>query len=141
MVTRGVASVRSPVRNLCWFNPEVSHGAFVEAVVQVFREEYGVIDEVKEVDESEDLLDIPYIREGMAELTVRGMTAMPALHELMQYRLGTGRLDRRQNSRTRCKSHSHGVKWYACPSGPPLRQGTDAAPNRLLSYGQNTALS
>ncbi|KZV77137.1 Lipoyltransferase and lipoate-protein ligase, partial [Peniophora sp. CONT] len=69
MVTRGVASVRSPVRNLCWFNPDISHDAFVEAVIRAFREEYGISEEVCEVDETEDLLSIPYIREGMAELT------------------------------------------------------------------------
>ncbi|VDC02518.1 unnamed protein product [Peniophora sp. CBMAI 1063] len=69
MITRGVASVRSPVRNLCWFNPDISHDAFVEAVIQAFREEYGVSEEVQGVHETEDLLSIPYIRDGMAELT------------------------------------------------------------------------
>lgn len=38
MQTKGVASVRSPVRNLQRFN--VTHESFVEAVVREFREEY-----------------------------------------------------------------------------------------------------
>ena len=80
MVTRGVASVRSPVRNLCWFNPDISHDAFVEAVVRAFREEYGVNEEVQEVDESEDLLSIPYIRDGMSELTVRSLNSFTMVH-------------------------------------------------------------
>jgi lipoate-protein ligase A len=47
MITRGVASVRSPVRNLCWFQPEITHEAFVAAVVRAFREEYGVDEDVR----------------------------------------------------------------------------------------------
>ncbi|KAI0268098.1 hypothetical protein BC834DRAFT_923217 [Gloeopeniophorella convolvens] len=42
LVTRGVASVRSPVKNLQEFNPLVSHEAFVRAMVQAFREEYSI---------------------------------------------------------------------------------------------------
>ncbi len=42
MVTRGVASVRSPVKNLQEFNPTVTHGTYVDAMVQAFREEYHV---------------------------------------------------------------------------------------------------
>lgn len=46
MQTKGVASVRSPVRNLQSYTPSVSHDAFVEAVVTSFQEEYGISDEV-----------------------------------------------------------------------------------------------
>lgn len=111
MITRGVASVRSPVRNLCWFNPDISHDAFVEAAIRAFCEEYGINEVVHEVDETEDLLSIPYIRDGMAELTVRLVSASIAFSELTSCRHGTGRLGRRQNSRTHCRGRSRGVKW------------------------------
>ncbi|KAI0036064.1 hypothetical protein K488DRAFT_76244 [Vararia minispora EC-137] len=68
MVTRGVASVRSPVRNLCCFQPDTTHESFVDAVVREFREEYGVNEDIYEVTESEDFLRIPYIYDGMTEL-------------------------------------------------------------------------
>jgi lipoate---protein ligase len=40
MVTKGVASVRSPVHNLRQFKSDVTHSAFVDAVVKDFSEEY-----------------------------------------------------------------------------------------------------
>lgn len=46
MVTKGVASVRSPVHNLQQFKSEVSHSAFVDAVVKNFAEEYEINPEV-----------------------------------------------------------------------------------------------
>lgn len=42
MVTKGVASVRSPVRNLNELRPDVSHEDFVDALTRAFREQYGV---------------------------------------------------------------------------------------------------
>lgn len=42
METKGVASVRSPVRNLQHFNTGVTHEGFVDAVIREFREEYPV---------------------------------------------------------------------------------------------------
>ncbi len=42
MITRGVASIRSPVKNLQEFSPTVTHDKFVRAMVQAFREEYHV---------------------------------------------------------------------------------------------------
>ena len=42
MVTKGVASVRSPVRNLNEFRPDISHEDFVDALTRAFREQYGV---------------------------------------------------------------------------------------------------
>ena len=46
METRGVASVRSPVCNLRQGHAGVDHEQFVHAVVNAFREEYGVHEEV-----------------------------------------------------------------------------------------------
>lgn len=46
METKGVASVRSPVCNLQQFEPSVSHSMFVDAVVQAFRREYYIDEDV-----------------------------------------------------------------------------------------------
>lgn len=46
MITKGVASVRSPVRNLRDFNPGVDHESFVEATVRSFLDEYSIKEEV-----------------------------------------------------------------------------------------------
>lgn len=45
--TKGIASVRSPVRNLQQFNPEVTHEAFVDAVANTFREHYDIHEEAR----------------------------------------------------------------------------------------------
>ena len=42
MVTQGVTSVRSPVKNLQEFNPTVTHDTFVRAIIQAFCKEYHV---------------------------------------------------------------------------------------------------
>lgn len=68
MVTKGVASVRSPVRNLQQYNSSVTHEAFVQAVINAFREHYDIQEEASEIEENEELKAIPYIRDGMAEL-------------------------------------------------------------------------
>lgn len=68
MITRGVASVRSPVCNLQQFNTNAHHGAFAEAVVDEFRDEYSIHDGVCYVDDTEDIQQIDYIAKGMAEL-------------------------------------------------------------------------
>jgi hypothetical protein len=47
MITRGVASIRSPVKNLQEFSPAVTHDKFVRAMVQAFREEYHVGEPVR----------------------------------------------------------------------------------------------
>ena len=47
MITRGVASVRSPVKNLQEFSPAVTHDKFVQAVVRAFREEYHIEEPVR----------------------------------------------------------------------------------------------
>ncbi|KAJ7886705.1 hypothetical protein B0H13DRAFT_2043687, partial [Mycena leptocephala] len=70
MVTKGVASVRSPVCNLQQTSPHVEHDSFVRAVVDEFRREYAV-------DEADDPVHstrrrirraIPYIQNGISEL-------------------------------------------------------------------------
>ncbi|PCH40972.1 Lipoyltransferase and lipoate-protein ligase [Wolfiporia cocos MD-104 SS10] len=66
--TKGVESVRSPVRNLQQFNPSIVHDEFVSAVVNAFREEYGVDEPICTVEEDEGTTGIEYIRTGMAEL-------------------------------------------------------------------------
>ncbi|TDL29898.1 Lipoyltransferase and lipoate-protein ligase [Rickenella mellea] len=67
MVTKGVASVRSAVRNLCDFETDVTHENFVEAMVDSFNANYGQAESAFLVDE-DTASSIPYIREGMDEL-------------------------------------------------------------------------
>ena len=47
MITKGVASVRSPVANLQAFNPAVTHESFTAAVIREFQREYGVEEQVR----------------------------------------------------------------------------------------------
>lgn len=68
MITKGVASVRSPVCNLAQFSKKVSHEMFVNAVVDSFKAEYGVHEEPCIVNDTDDLARIGYIQRGMAEL-------------------------------------------------------------------------
>ncbi|KAL5507822.1 hypothetical protein ACEPAH_5440 [Sanghuangporus vaninii] len=68
MVTKGVASVRSPVQNLQRFNPAITHEGFVEASIQAFQEAYGVDEEPHYIEETENILNAPEIRKGMEEL-------------------------------------------------------------------------
>lgn len=42
MITKGVASVRSPVCNLQQFSPTIVHELFTDAVVSEFQKEYGI---------------------------------------------------------------------------------------------------
>ncbi|EIN10496.1 Lipoyltransferase and lipoate-protein ligase [Punctularia strigosozonata HHB-11173 SS5] len=70
MVTKGVASVRSPVCNLSQFKPSIDHSMFVNAVIKSFRGEYDidVDDETVYVSEAPETHSIPYIKSGMEEL-------------------------------------------------------------------------
>ncbi|TFK70606.1 Lipoyltransferase and lipoate-protein ligase, partial [Pluteus cervinus] len=68
MVTRGVASVRSPVCNLQQHNPDVTHETFTQSVIRAFQEEYQVKTQPCTVTESEGLLNLDYIKKGMLEL-------------------------------------------------------------------------
>ena len=49
MVTKGVASVRSPVQNLRHFDPSITHELFVEATITAFREYFSISEEVRNV--------------------------------------------------------------------------------------------
>ncbi|EKM79994.1 hypothetical protein AGABI1DRAFT_72757 [Agaricus bisporus var. burnettii JB137-S8] len=68
MISKGVASVRSPVCNLRQFNTHVDHLSFSNAVVNEFRREYGIDEKIVEISESEEWLSLPYIKQGMSEL-------------------------------------------------------------------------
>ncbi|KAL5487611.1 hypothetical protein ACEPAI_5719 [Sanghuangporus weigelae] len=68
MVTKGVASVRSPVQNLQRFNPAITHEGFVEASIQAFQEAYGIDEKPHHVEETGNILNAPEIRKGMEEL-------------------------------------------------------------------------
>ncbi|KIJ20444.1 hypothetical protein PAXINDRAFT_160997 [Paxillus involutus ATCC 200175] len=68
MNTKGVASVRSPVRNLVQSSTIATHQSFVDAVVKSFREEYGIDEEPCFVDEAPEFLEDEYFKVGMTEL-------------------------------------------------------------------------
>lgn len=91
MITRGVASIRSPVKNLQEFSLAVTHDKFVRAMVQAFREEYHVGEPVRPCNkvvsilfqlitvppsgqvqyvEAEDATDIPYVQDSMSNFPV-----------------------------------------------------------------------
>ena len=91
MITRGVASVRSPVKNLQEFSPAMTHDKFVQAVVRAFREEYHIEEHVRSCHriisinflliiviplaqvqyvQAEDATNIPYIQDSMAKFPV-----------------------------------------------------------------------
>ncbi|KAF8915189.1 hypothetical protein CPB85DRAFT_1294760 [Mucidula mucida] len=67
MITKGVASVRSPVCNLQQHDPTITHESFSDAVVQAFREAFSDASPVQRVtaidSKNED------IQKGMSELT------------------------------------------------------------------------
>ncbi|KAF8524639.1 hypothetical protein BU17DRAFT_74741 [Hysterangium stoloniferum] len=68
MVSRGVASVRSPVHNLQRFKPDVTHAAFIRAVIENFKDEYDVDTQEYVFEETTELHTVKYVKEGMAEL-------------------------------------------------------------------------
>ncbi|KAG6861965.1 hypothetical protein C0995_009149 [Termitomyces sp. Mi166 len=82
MVTKGVASVRSPVCNLQQFSAIITHDSFTDAVIDEFRKEYGVSAPVRTnvvalkaeenlaqaVNETDEFKSIEYIQKGMEEL-------------------------------------------------------------------------
>ncbi|CAK5280025.1 unnamed protein product [Mycena citricolor] len=67
MQTNGVASVRSPVCNIRQTQPDVTHSAFVDAVVSQFQQEYDIDDKPLTVDESWDV-DSEFMSSGIDEL-------------------------------------------------------------------------
>ncbi|EGO27983.1 hypothetical protein SERLADRAFT_462347 [Serpula lacrymans var. lacrymans S7.9] len=68
MVTKGVASVRSPVCNLQQFSSTISHDAFVDAVVHEFRNEFDISEQACMIGETDELMGDDYIHKGMKEL-------------------------------------------------------------------------
>ena len=70
MQGRGVASVRSPVRNLRDFRPDLDHEKFVSSVTHSFAEEFRVEEKVVVVDEAA-MRENDYIASGVEELLVR----------------------------------------------------------------------
>ncbi|KAF9462002.1 Lipoyltransferase and lipoate-protein ligase [Collybia nuda] len=68
MITKGVASVRSPVCNLQQFSPTIVHELFVDAVVSEFQKEYSINAPVVHIEETDQMKNIEYIRRGLDEL-------------------------------------------------------------------------
>jgi lipoate---protein ligase len=60
MKTKGVASVRSPVCNVQRWNINIDHDAFLEAVIEEFKKQYGIDDEVSPSPSSRILSLMPY---------------------------------------------------------------------------------
>ncbi|KZV96976.1 Lipoyltransferase and lipoate-protein ligase [Exidia glandulosa HHB12029] len=67
MLTKGVASVRSPVCNLRQWKPDASHEQFVQAAVESFRQEFDVEREPAFIDEG-DFQDVQQVRQSIDEL-------------------------------------------------------------------------
>ncbi|BGP29252.1 hypothetical protein JCM10296v2_000990 [Rhodotorula toruloides] len=114
MVTKGVASVPSPVRNLREWSKDVSHEKFVEVVAREFADKYGLSGEMKRVDESE-ARENEYVRDVVAELKSwdwqYGQTP-EFTHEI------TGSFD--FGSLTMSVSSRHGLITSASLPSPPL---------------------
>ncbi|BGP22044.1 hypothetical protein JCM10295v2_000921 [Rhodotorula toruloides] len=114
MVTKGVASVPSPVRNLREWSKEIDHAKFVEVVAGEFADKYGLGGEIKRVDESEARGN-EYVRDVVAELKSwewqYGQTP-EFTHEI------TGSLD--FGSLTMSISSRHGLITSASLPAPPL---------------------
>ena len=128
METRGVASVRSPVCNLRQRYGDVTHEGFVRAVVDAFREEYGVREEVRscaffsdggtpltcfrmqvhDVEDSAATRSIDHVRRGMEELKVSMVRHSEDGAVNSHNRLGTGHSVKLQSSRIRSNMHFHG---------------------------------
>ncbi|KAG8218885.1 hypothetical protein J3R82DRAFT_4564 [Butyriboletus roseoflavus] len=68
MHTKGVSSVRSPVRNLAQSSASATHEAFVRAVIKSFREEYAIDEDPCFVHETSHYLEDEYFKVGMSEL-------------------------------------------------------------------------
>ncbi|GAA6061099.1 hypothetical protein JCM10212_006130 [Sporobolomyces blumeae] len=67
MITKGVASVPSPVRNLVEWSKAIDHDRFVEQVASEFADKYQVANEIKRVG-IEELETNEYVRDTMNEL-------------------------------------------------------------------------
>ncbi|KAI0082522.1 Lipoyltransferase and lipoate-protein ligase [Panus rudis PR-1116 ss-1] len=68
METKGVTSVRSPVRNLQQYTPGITHEGFVFAIIRSFQQAYGITDPINFIDEDEVALGVQHIRQSIEEL-------------------------------------------------------------------------
>ncbi|KAF8645496.1 hypothetical protein AX16_007781 [Volvariella volvacea WC 439] len=68
MITRGVASVKSPVCNLHQYDTSITQETFSQAVVDEFKKEYGIHEEPCYVEENNAIKNLEYIQKGMKEL-------------------------------------------------------------------------
>ena len=131
MITKGVASVRSPVCNLQQFNSEITHDTFTSSVVREFQNEYGIDTAVRLLDlfpdvitkdvpsfprlqplvinETEEFKDIEYIRKGLDELHVCVHRLMTGHMYFTLNRAGAGRSGRRLSLLTPSITLSHGA--------------------------------
>lgn len=133
MITKGVASVRSPVCNIQQSYMNVNHASFAAAVVSEFRKEYKISEEVSiaifhiqnrllaylqvvEIDESDSLLSIDYIKNGMNELPVGSDEFTYALSVPFWrrvdwlFRVGIGHMVKRPSSHILSVTHFHGAQ-------------------------------
>lgn len=85
MQGRGVSSVRSPVRNLRDFRPNLDHEKFVSSVISSFSAEFGVEEKYVVVDEAM-MLENDYIATEMEELLVRSPPMDEAFEEKLTVR-------------------------------------------------------
>ncbi|KAH0840156.1 hypothetical protein J3R83DRAFT_1139 [Lanmaoa asiatica] len=92
MRTKGVASVRSPVRNLVQSSASVTHEAFVDAVIQSFREEYAIDEEPCFVHETSQYLEDEYFNVGMSELQASPPSRAWCCSLMRSFRAGIGRM-------------------------------------------------
>ncbi|KAK0499549.1 hypothetical protein EDD18DRAFT_1069191 [Armillaria luteobubalina] len=69
MLTKGVASVPSPVCNLRQHNDKISHEQFCEAAISEFRRVYDISEEVQRISENTDLVDLDDVHKGVTELS------------------------------------------------------------------------
>ncbi|KAG6378958.1 hypothetical protein JVT61DRAFT_13245 [Boletus reticuloceps] len=74
MHTKGVASVRSPVRNLLQSSASATHEGFVDAVIESFRKEYAIDEQPCFVHETSQYLEDEYFKAGMSELRASPLT-------------------------------------------------------------------
>ena len=97
LFTKGVASVRSPVRNLAHFVPDVSHEGFVQAMARAFAEEFDGSGEVRAAKPSVCETNSPSSRFSMStRLTWNTMNAYWRAYQ--SSRRGTGCLARPRSS-------------------------------------------
>ncbi|KAK0207028.1 hypothetical protein DFS33DRAFT_1256079 [Desarmillaria ectypa] len=69
MLTKGVASVPSPVCNLRQHDANITHEQFCKAAISEFCRTYDVNEEVQHMNENTDLVDLDDVHRGVTELS------------------------------------------------------------------------